>query len=300
MNGIRGVAALICLGMLSLAQCETEAVAAMPQAGGQHAVLQNQTETGRQDRSTPAENTGQTKKPLTPLSPEVARARFRQGLEAYRARDYDRALSLWAPLRGHIPDRIWHADMAAALIGKGRLEDAATHLEVALEQDEAIAPLWRMLKSIRAHQARAAYAEVFKGNPPPAVYRQVLQPEWQMGSRLSRDSFMQVWRALEQWRKAWVRQDARQWLTFYSWDFKPDSGLSLKKWVQLHRRKLKAPRFIQVELNDITIRALPEGLIRTQFREHYRSDLSEHTLYKALDWAWTPEGWRIVRERVLR
>jgi len=103
--------------------------------------------------------------------------------------------------------------------------------------------------------------------------------------------------ALDNWRKAWVRQDTKAYFSAYGEPFKPGEGFSdIKAW-QVSRRDLIASKTrIQIDIQDLKITHLEDGNARLEFTQHYDADGFSRNDAKMLLMAHSEAGWRIIRE----
>lgn len=210
----------------------------------------------------------------------------------------DAARNLLLRTRKQWPAQSWHANMGAVLIRAGKLEQAAAELEAALEADPASAAIWRMLKAVRSHQARTAYKALFpKAAAPQPVAIALLKPTAE-GKGV--DWREQVLAALDAWRRAWSAQDVEAYLASYVPDYQPPSGLSHAAWVKQRRERLRRPAWIDVQVRHVKVEQLRPDRVRVRFDQTYASSTFRDTVRKQIDWVRTPQGWRIIREVVVR
>jgi hypothetical protein len=106
--------------------------------------------------------------------------------------------------------------------------------------------------------------------------------------------------AVKGWAKAWSSQDITRYLASYGHHFRPAGGRSRAQWETLRRRRLAAPGFIEVGVGDIVVAFDTPVRAVARFRQHYRSDRLDSTVTKELRLSRGEEGWKIVRETVLR
>ena len=100
---------------------------------------------------------------------------------------------------------------------------------------------------------------------------------------------------VKRWAEAWSAQDVKRYLGFYSKNFKPDSGLSRRRWEQQRTLRIANKQRIKVKVADI--RPLIKGKKATvSFRQSYRSESFGDTVRKTLTLEQGPSGWKIIRE----
>jgi hypothetical protein len=107
--------------------------------------------------------------------------------------------------------------------------------------------------------------------------------------------FSQVESALNQWSLAWSNKDVENYLSHYSKNFIPDSGLSLSSWKTQRVARLGRDGKIYLELDNIRI-FQSEGKIVSDFRQKYRSNELKLMSTKRLVWVLENERWLILRE----
>ncbi len=105
---------------------------------------------------------------------------------------------------------------------------------------------------------------------------------------------------VREWAAAWSARDVDRYLAFYAASFRPSSGLGRKAWARQRHRRLRAPHFIEVELDNLEVVALGGGAMEARFVQRYRSDSYRDQVRKALRLTPTAAGWRISAERVVR
>lgn len=100
---------------------------------------------------------------------------------------------------------------------------------------------------------------------------------------------------LRDWAAAWSAKDTERYLGFYADDFKPARG-SRDKWVGDRRRLVGKPGPIQVGVDNIDVRPLPDGRVVTTFVQDYRSTNLKDKTRKSLVWRKVGGQWVIVQE----
>ncbi len=102
------------------------------------------------------------------------------------------------------------------------------------------------------------------------------------------------------WADAWSGQQVEEYLSFYARGFRPPEGLSRREWEAERRRRLLAPRFIQVEISSLQAAPQGDGRVRVTFRQTYRSDRYSDAVAKELMLVEEDGAWRIESEDVRR
>ncbi len=105
---------------------------------------------------------------------------------------------------------------------------------------------------------------------------------------------------VENWAKAWSRQDADAYLAFYAKDFDTPRGQSRATWEKLRRQRLKAPKEISVTIASPEVHVAANGTATVTFRQTYRSNLIRSTTTKTLVLERSGGRWLIREERVGR
>lgn len=105
---------------------------------------------------------------------------------------------------------------------------------------------------------------------------------------------------VERWAAAWAARDVEAYLGFYADDFVPDGGLSRARWAAQRRQRLRAPAWITVKLDSISISAPAPQQRRVTFVQDYRSPRVKDRTRKALTLELRAGRWQITREQVLR
>lgn len=101
---------------------------------------------------------------------------------------------------------------------------------------------------------------------------------------------------IKDWLSAWSEQRVDDYLSSYSASFEPAGGISRRRWESERRQRVRAPRFLQVEMTALETELLGPDRARAEFLQNYRSDGYTDTVRKSLDLAWEGDRWRIVRE----
>lgn len=140
------------------------------------------------------------------------------------------------------------------------------------------------------------------GIESPAVVRQPTQPAPPESPKHAEpqesDVQQQVKSVIEEWAKAWAKQDVRAYLSFYSSSFVPEGGASFEQWKEQRKVKVAAPPFIRIVLSDITVTELEQGVTQVYFSQRYRSNIVNDQVRKELLFKKDNGQWRIIRERL--
>ncbi len=104
---------------------------------------------------------------------------------------------------------------------------------------------------------------------------------------------------VDSWREAWQRQDVAGYLACYSERFEPGDDSTVEAWREIRTRRLEAPEFIEVELDEIQLDPVDDDEVRVRFDQTYRSDSYRDEVSKELTLVHEAAVWRILRERSL-
>ena len=105
-----------------------------------------------------------------------------------------------------------------------------------------------------------------------------------------------VMAAVDNWAKAWSRQDVEAYLSHYAAEFEPTGELSRAAWEQQRRSRLARPKSIQVSVGEPEVSFTNDASASVRFRQHYKSDAIDSTGYKTLTLAKSGDRWLIVKE----
>lgn len=102
--------------------------------------------------------------------------------------------------------------------------------------------------------------------------------------------------ALENWRKAWARQDLAGYLATYVSDFQGDSP-NRDAWRKLRESRMGQSAGLDIRLSDIKVLPLTEQSVRVQFRQEYQSQTYRDVTLKSLLLVIENGRWLIQQER---
>lgn len=100
--------------------------------------------------------------------------------------------------------------------------------------------------------------------------------------------------AVARWAKAWSARDVDAYLAAYASDYTAD-GLSRNAWEAQRRVRVGGPRFVDVQLSDLTVDQQGDTATAT-FRQAYRSDRFSSTVTKTLKLVQKNGQWLITEE----
>jgi len=106
--------------------------------------------------------------------------------------------------------------------------------------------------------------------------------------------------AVEGWRQAWSAKDTNAYFSAYASDFSPESGFASRAaWRKYKQRVIEKKTFINVQLEDIKVEKLSDGMMGVSFLQHFVSNNYTSDDRKQLTLSKQPEGWKIIRETTL-
>lgn len=104
--------------------------------------------------------------------------------------------------------------------------------------------------------------------------------------------------ALHGWAAAWSAQEVDLYLSYYGKDFKPVK-LSKEVWAVQRRIRLSKPRWVNVRLNNFTVKPKSGSKAVVQLVQDYRADNYHDKTKKQFVMQRTVNGWRILSEQSL-
>ena len=107
----------------------------------------------------------------------------------------------------------------------------------------------------------------------------------------------EIEKTLLAWSAAWSAQAIDMYLSFYHNQYKPNNGLSRKGWIQSRRYRIKKPRWINVELSNITYKQKTNKQAVVNFKQLYQSNSFKDVSEKQMILLYTEQGWQIFREK---
>jgi len=133
----------------------------------------------------------------------------------------------------------------------------------------------------------AAPATGLRGGSPPAA----AQPD--SGVREA------VRASLDNWARAWSRQDLDGYLAHYAPGFQPSHGLSRGAWERQRRTRLQRPARIEVKLSGWRFQSVSADQVWLSLIQDYRSDTYRDRVRKRFGLVKGRGGWRIASEDTL-
>ncbi len=226
---------------------------------------------------------------------------------ALQQQDYQTTIELLTPLHQADPANLTIGNnLAVAYIRQQRYEQAQQLLETVLNKIPKIATLRNNLQQIYAYQAQLAYQDVFsadglsqpKGEWILSANYDVDPAEVAALKQVKRD-IAEVTKQLEVWRSAWSGQNLPAYLASYQPDYYAEDFQNRQAWAKNRQFSVKGPRFIRVQLEDISVVPLAKNVIQVQFWQAYESNRFKDKVRKKLLWQKSPQGWKIMQETVI-
>lgn len=104
-----------------------------------------------------------------------------------------------------------------------------------------------------------------------------------------------VMQTLKNWSDAWSKQDVVAYLASYSANYAP-KGTTHKEWADYRAIRLKAPKFVKVELSDQKAVLTDNTHVRVSFTQSYASDTLRAKDKKTLELELIDNTWLITSE----
>lgn len=109
-----------------------------------------------------------------------------------------------------------------------------------------------------------------------------------------------VVQTIQDWLRAWMKQDVESYLGFYAKQFKTPDNEPRSKWEQTRRTRVSRPRKIEIRLSALKVQIADAENATAVFRQNYRSDSYRDSVIKELTFLKENGAWRIGRERVVK
>jgi len=99
------------------------------------------------------------------------------------------------------------------------------------------------------------------------------------------------------WAAAWSAQDVSKYLTFYAGEFKVPDGSSRSAWEKTRQERIENPKFIHVDVRNISIRITDNEHAEVKFRQSYKASHFKSINSKTLKMVKDNGKWLILEER---
>ncbi|MBN2866869.1 MAG: tetratricopeptide repeat protein [Thiotrichales bacterium] len=202
-------------------------------------------------------------------------------------------------------------NLAVLLTRQKNYEQAQQIFEGLLKNNPEFGVVFDNLNELYAFQAQKAYKQVFGDSPLvlPKGQMLVLQKSPEALAELERlknesskrQAFnlieQQVRQALENWRQAWSQQQFSKYVAAYETDFKLEGLESHAQWLKQRKRSVTGPSQIKVDLSQIELLIINEGLVSASFVQDYQSNRYKDRVKKVLYFKRQPDQtWKISQE----
>ncbi|MEO7253011.1 MAG: tetratricopeptide repeat protein [Casimicrobium sp.] len=146
--------------------------------------------------------------------------------------------------------------------------------------------------------AAAAVAPKAVAVPAPVVATKVEPPKAAPAPVAAADGSAEVLRAVNKWAAEWSGKDADGYLSAYSKSFKPEGGVSYRKWSATRRERVAAQKDIKVEVLGAIVEMKSATEAKVTFRQAYNSQTLQTRSRKTLTLVKEGSAWLITREHV--
>jgi len=129
----------------------------------------------------------------------------------------------------------------------------------------------------------------------PAVITKTQTAAIQASVKPRVDQSEQLRNTINLWAASWTAQDVEAYLSFYADSFRPAIGTAAK-WRAQRRIRLKKPKYIRIDLDDIKLTNIAENNATIEFVQRYESNIYKDRTRKRLDLVLRNGQWKIRRE----
>ena len=143
--------------------------------------------------------------------------------------------------------------------------------------------------------APAAPAASPATTPPAADAKAAKSPEKAAEPKGGNDDVVKAVRA---WAAAWASKDVNGYLAHYAKEFKTPKGESRADWEKGRRKRIMAPKKIEVGVESPKVKMIDDTRATVTFRQNYRSDSLSISSTKTLSLVRVNDRWLIREERV--
>lgn len=102
---------------------------------------------------------------------------------------------------------------------------------------------------------------------------------------------------IDNWSKAWSRQDLNAYLSYFANDYSPSRDMSHSDWVAQRELRLTEPAYIKVDISGIKIVLHGDEHAQATFQQDYQSDTYSDSVIKTLLFRKLNDRWLIVQEK---
>ena len=157
---------------------------------------------------------------------------------------------------------------------------------------------WQQNLAITTSTPKPAATKQVEPTPPSAATETTSVTEKESDTQIT--SKLAAFYALEAWKEAWEKQDARSYLSSYSQNFTPNRGLSTEDWKRKRTKSIFRPNSIKIEIEDPVVENLTDNQLLVTFKQSYTSDSYHDVVVKTLTMEKEESGWKIIKEREIK
>ncbi|MEX0959878.1 MAG: tetratricopeptide repeat protein [Burkholderiales bacterium] len=266
-------------------------------------------------------------------NPKDARSRFLKGLILTEQDKPQEAIRVFTALTADYPELPEpYNNLAVLHAAQGHYAEAQRALEMAIRTHPSYAIAHENLGDVYAKMASEAYdkalqldrssttaqtklsliRELFSSTPEPAPVAapaaapvaapaaKPAAPEPAPVAERPADRSADVLAAVDNWARAWSRQDVNAYLASYAPDFQTPRGENREAWANLRRERVSAPEWIEVTVASPDVSFESDDRATVVFRQTYKSNILTSTDVKTLIMSRVNNRWLIRRETIGR
>lgn len=147
-------------------------------------------------------------------------------------------------------------------------------------------------QSAAAKSQKAAAAEAA---PAPAATKTVSAAPVEAKAS-NADAVTAVRRTIDLWVTAWSDKDVSAYLSHYAPDFKPDGGMSRRRWRRERKQRIGKPAFIKIKISNVRVHLKGSDHATARFTQNYQSDTYSDHVVKTLTFKKVDAKWLITSE----
>ena len=141
-------------------------------------------------------------------------------------------------------------------------------------------------------------------SPTAAIPMEQIRAALGLNSVAANDGLPKVLRqevlaVVDRWAESWSKQDLGQYFSLYSENYRPELGRTRNEWQDLRRQRLTTPQFIELNIDDISVRQIDENRVQVKLKQSYRSNFYQDQILKSINLIKENGTWRILMERSL-
>lgn len=202
-------------------------------------------------------------------------------------------------------------NLAALLVKAGKIDQAQKVLRSVFDAEPSLDIAYRSLNAIYAHRARQAYQSALQQKNKqlePLTLASIdkitsYRPEGLAQPKVitpSKDFQSDINMVLQQWKNAWSDKNPDIYLQQYAKTFVPESPMNFLEWSEYRRKRLLAPKFIHVSLDNIKLTDHKDGFVSASFKQTYSSNTFKDSVNKTLTFKKVKARWKIIKEVIVQ